>query len=163
MSVVRVRGHEAELLPEVLVQRITFVHHPDHKHLNVAPLSFCHCILQTDRVPLISLAICDDDGHLPHKWPRLIEQLTGLLDGTARVRALAHVDHGVHERLDVLTCSFLPESDHHSVEVAVEDHADVGGAPADRGPVDQGVNKFFDHVEVIRADARRAVDHKHKL
>lgn len=160
---VRVRGHEAELLLEVLIQRIAFVHHPDHKHLDVTLMSFCHCALQTDRVPLISLPVCDDDGHLPHTCPCLLEQLAGLLDGTARVRTLTYVDHGPHQRLDLITCGFLPEADYHSVDVAVEDHTDPRGVPADRGSIDQGIHKVFDHIEVFRADALRAVDHKNKL
>lgn len=150
---VGVRGHEAELLLELLIQRIALVHHPDHKHLDVASLSLHHGVLQADRVPLIGLPICDDDGHLPHTCPCRLEHLAGLLDGAAGERTLAQVGHGAHRRLDLVTGGLLPEADHHHVDVAVEDHADPCGVSADRGSVNQGVHKVLDHVEVIRADA----------
>lgn len=150
---VGVSGHEVELLLELFVQWIAFVHHSDHEHLNVASLGFCHGALQTDRVPLIGLSVGDDDRHLPHTWPGCLEHLVGLLDGTACECALAQVGHGMHSRLDLIEAGFLSEADHHHVYVAVEDHANTSDVPADRGVVDQGVHKVFDHVEVFRADA----------
>lgn len=158
-----VRGHEVELLLELLIQSVALVHHPDHKPLDVARLSFFHSTLQADRVPLISLSVCDDDGHLPHTCSRCLEQLVGLLDRAASESALAQVCHGAHSRLDLITSGFLSETDHHHVHVAVEDHTHPRGVPADRGSVDDGVHKVLDHVEVVGADALRAVDHEDEL
>ena len=150
---VGVGGHEVELLPELLVQRVALVHHPDHERLDVPPPSFGHGPVQLDRVPLIGLTVCDDDGHLPHAWPRPPEHLVGLLDGAAGEGALAHVGHRAHRRLDLVGGGHLLQADHHRVDVAVEDHADPRGVPANRGPVDQGVHEVLNHVEVVGADA----------
>ena len=160
---VGVRGHEVDLLLELLVQRIALIHHPDHEHLHVTSFSFRHRALQTDRVPLVGLPVCDNDGHLPHTCPSRLEHLVGLLDGAARERTLAQVGHGTHGRLDLISIGLLSEADHHHVDVAVKDHPHPRGVPVDRGSVDQGVHKVFDHVEVVGADALGAVDHKHEL
>lgn len=150
---VRLGGHEVDLLLELLVQGVALVHHPDHKHLDVAAVSLRHGALQTHRVPLVGLPVRDDDGHLPDARPRRLEHLAGLLDGAAGERALAQVGHGAHGRLDLVPGGLLPQADHHHVDVAVEDHAHPGGVLADRRPVDQRVHKVFDDVEVVGADA----------
>ncbi|KAA8591878.1 hypothetical protein FQN60_017252 [Etheostoma spectabile] len=117
----------------------------------------------TDRVSFIGLPVRDEDGDLPHACSRRLENLVGLLDGAARERPLAQVGHGAHRRLDLITGSLLSEADHYHVDVAVEDHTHPRGVPADRGSVDQGVYKVFDHVEVVGTDALGAVDHKNQL
>lgn len=160
---VGVRGHEIELLLELPVQRVALIHHADHKRLDVTSVSFWHGALQTDHISSIGLPVRDDDGHLPHTRPSHLEHLVGLLDGAARERTLAQVGHGAHRRLDLIPSGFLSEADHHHVDVAVKDHTHPRGVPRDRGPVDQGVYKFFDQVEVVGADAFRAVDHKNEL
>lgn len=160
---VGVGGHEMELLLKLPVQRVALVHHTDHKRLDVTSVSFRHSALQTDHVSFIRLSICDDDGHLPHACPSRLEHLVCLLDGTACEGTLPQVGHGAHRRLDFVPGGRLSEADHHHVDVAVKDHTHPRGVPADRGSVNQGVYEVFDWVEVVRADAFRAVDHENKL
>lgn len=161
--VVAVRRHDTELLLELPVQRVAPVHHGDHKRLDAAPPGVRRRALQTVRVSLVGLPARDDDGHFPHTRPRPLEHPVSPPHGAARERALAHEGHGAHRRLDRVARGSRPEGDHHRADAAVEHHAHARGVPVDRGPVDQRVDEVLDPLEVVRADALGAVNHKNQL